>query len=392
MKKIAIFHWGVMSVHSYYLALQLARHFHVDLFLYTPAYNNEHGILYKLVHDLRQKVNVIEFKPEQKDLFAIRASRLGTIIGRPLNNFCINPFLPQRTRKLFFPGNYEHLITITQPSLFWLYQTDKHSLGKTIHYSLEVEKMSDPGISAGSCKGALIKQEQKLLPNIRALLIQDRDRAVALCNGTLHSNLSFVLLPVSVPGETIITRSVYLHEKLQLPASKKIILYYGAIYQERKIDELAKAAEKFNSDEYVLVLHGAGEFSKLSKGRNKVKTSNEMVPFEELYKLCSSATIGIAFYDQSWPNTQLTAFSSEKIARYLQCGVPFIAFKNDNYQGLQSAFKCCELIEKFEELEHAVEKIMADYERYRSAAFAAYEKYFRIENSIRPLIDFLKSI
>ena len=111
--------------------------------------------------------------------------------------------------------------------------------------------------------------------------------------------------------------------------------------------------------------------------------------FHDLHLLMASATIGIALYDNGWPNTRFTAFSSEKIARYLQAGVPFIAFANESYFKLKNEFDCCELIHDTSELDRAIKGLLNNYEYYRENAFEAYNKYYNIENTIKPLTRFL---
>ncbi len=140
----------------------------------------------------------------------------------------------------------------------------------------------------------------------------------------------------------------------------------------------------------VLVIHGPGDFSHIAKS-NKIKISNKLLDYKDLHLIISSATIGLAFYDNSWPNTRLTAFSSEKIARYLQAGVPFIAFKNESYISLKNEFDCCELINNVKELNNAIDKIVNNYDSYKDNCYKAYLKYYNIEHSIKPLLNYVSN-
>ena len=391
-KKVAIFHWGLMSIHCFYLAEQLAlNNIQVDIYLYSPDFILKDSFQYKLVDKLPKNVKVTELVCTQNERNLIAINSIIGKLYKPIPQLCINAFLPARTRNVFDHNQFDSIFTITQSSLYWLYQTDETALKKVIHYTLEIDKLTDPGIVKRSFHSFLIKIEKKLLHKVNALMVQDEDRAYALLTKDYPLMLKHLHFPVSVPGEKVMSKNNYLHSKLHLPSQKKIILYYGAIYRERKIDELVEAAEKLLSEDYILVLHGAGDFSHLTKNKKKVLPSTEMLPFEELYKLCSSARIAIAFYDQGWPNTQLTAFSSEKIARYLQCGVPFIALKNANYLRLKNEFNCCILIEDFNELEKAIEEIENSYNDFVMAAYAAFEKYYKIENTIKPVLEFIRN-
>jgi hypothetical protein len=392
IEHIAIFHWGEISIHTYFVVQQLIKDgIHIDFYLYTPIYAYKSDFAKKLSADLVSKVNVIELKCSRFENKVIKVNRVARLFRVQSSLICINPFLPLRTRKLFSAKKYKHIITVTQPSLFWLYKTKSSSLSKTIHYSLEVEKTTDPGIRPNSCIYGLIQKETYLLKKVRGLIIQDKQRADALLEPKLCKNdLQLIYFPVSIPGCFVEKRSDYLHNTLNIPAEKKIILYFGAIYEERKVEELTKACEQFASDKFMLVLHGAGEFSHLVTNSEKARPSNRLVDYSDIQKIISSATIGIAFYDNSWPNTRLTAFSSEKIARYLQAGVPFVALENDNYLKLKNEFNCCELINNFDELESAVNRIMERYDDYVGNCKLAYQKYYNIENAIKPLTAFLK--
>jgi glycosyltransferase involved in cell wall biosynthesis len=387
-KKVAVFQWGQISIHTYYLVQQLHQsNVQVDLFLYTPVFANKPFYLADLVRKLNGIVTVFEIKCTATEASIIKLNRVAKFLRLPVPLLCINPFLPGKTRKIFDAAHYSSIITIAQASLFWLYKTDKHALSKAIHYSLEVERTIDPNVPKYSCMHAMVQQEAELLPSVDRLIIQDKDRAHALLGCLqLEQKVKTLYYPVSVPGAQIDQTSSYLHEVLNIPADKKIILYFGAIYRQRLIEEMIEACENMQTDEYVFVLHGAGDFGHLISKPERVKASNQMVGFDDIDKIISSANIAFSFYDNALVNNKLTAFSSEKIARYLQAGVPFVAIKNENYLRLKNEFDCCILVEGFHEIESAVHTLGSNYEYYRKNAFDAYDKYFNIASAIKPLL------
>jgi len=393
MQRVAVFNWGELSIHTYYLVQQLHKEgISIDLFIYTPNYAYTRSYLTVLLEELKEKINVIEIKAGRVESYVIKLNRVTNLFKSHSPIICINPFLPAKTKTKFNSSSYNHVITVKQSSLYWLYKTDPACLVKTIHYSLEIEKITDPVIAPRSCLAKLIKEEQTILPHVKALIIQDRPRAEALLNCTAEETpLKLVYIPVSVPGCTITFKENYLYRRLKIPTDKKIILYYGGIFQDRRVRELIEVGEDLSSNEFVLVMHGEDDFSGLIRDKEKVKSSNEMVAYDQIYKVIASATIGIAFYDNGWPNTRLTAFSSEKVARYLQAGVPFIAYRNESYLKLQAEFMCCELVEELKELEGAINKIMVNYNDYRRQSYEAYEKYYNIESNIKPLVNFIQS-
>ncbi len=392
MKKIAVFHWGSMNINTFYFVEQLKKeNIQVDLFIYTPHYAKFYSFDQTLLNTIQESSVVFEFKPGRKDIMFIKLNKLLKNIGLQSSLLCINPFLPQRTMKILEPDNYEFLISIAQSSLYWLYKSAPNALHKILHYSLEIRKITDPDIHKNSCVYALIKKEEAVLKKISGLIIQDNDRAAALLNNNLDgTKLQTIYMPVSIPGNLLQEKSTYIDYQLSIHKKKMIVLYFGMLFRDRKIDELVEMFEKQKTEQYVLVLHG-DDYSHFIKGSPSVLATKGLLPFEDIHKLITSATIGIAFYDNASPNNRLTAFSSEKIARYMQAGVPFLALKNDNYIRLQKEFLCCELIEEFSEIEEKLNLITQNYEAYRDNCFKAYTKYFNIENTIKPLAAMINS-
>lgn len=394
MRKIAVFHWGQMSIHTYYMVEQLAmHHIRVVLYVYSPPYLNYNSFGYKLIEEIKQICEVVEIRARLIESFLIKLNRVSTFIRTRASVFCINPLLPARTRPLFRSGDYDALITVAHASLFWLFKLDRESLSKTLHYSLEIFTIHDPEISKTSCLYGLINSEKTLLQKVAGLIIQDESRAnIIFPKAVRRQNQEIIYMPVSIPGRVATKKSSYLHQKLQIPTDKVIVLYFGAWIKERKINELVSVFSDLDSARFTLVLHGDDAFKKISGLHANVRISRELLPFNEIDEMVASAKIGIAFYDNGWPNTRLTAFSSEKIARYTKAGVPFLAIANDSYIKLQKEFFCCQLITNFSDIPGKLQLITADYERYSNECFKAYEKYYNVETTIKPLVQYIKSV
>ena len=384
--------WGEISLHAYYIAKQLNKEsIQIDFYLYTPNYAYKYKHSRNLFSNFKKsEINIIEIKCTRFEAQLIKLYRITEFLKFPLLIFFSNLLLPNRTSKVFNSNKYKFIITISHLSLYWLFKTEPNSLKKTLHYSLEVFKTTDPGIYRHTWLYAIIKMESKLLLLVKGLIIQDKLRAETLLKRNQLKDLNIIYFPVSIPGNKIRNDSDYLCKMLGFNVDKKIILYFGADYKERKLEELITTFSEIKNQELVLVIHGAGELPHIKKPEN-VRFSNLLVDYDDIHEIISSATIGIALYDNSWPNTRYTAFSSEKIARYLQSGIPFIALQNESYDNLKNEFNCCELIEDTNELESAINIIMNDYDNYRMHCYDAYEKYYKIENTIKPLVKYLLS-
>jgi glycosyltransferase involved in cell wall biosynthesis len=82
-------------------------------------------------------------------------------------------------------------------------------------------------------------------------------------------------------------------------------------------------------------------------------------------------------------NDRLVAFSSVKVAYYLQCGDPIIAFDSESFRELMNAYKCGELINSIDEIPQKIEKILNDYDSYREQAFMAFREFYDFDKNFR---------
>jgi glycosyltransferase involved in cell wall biosynthesis len=216
-----------------------------------------------------------------------------------------------------------------------------------------------------------------------ATIIQDPDRAQVLFhdNGMSMSEANIFYVPVSIIGEPYKNRSCFLHDALGIPKHKKVILYFGLIWEKRYALEVAQVAQNFPED-WVLVMHGYAENpSTLEKikaldRRNRVVLSLELVPSNRIQELVASADIGLALYSPLLQNDRLTAFSSEKVALYMQCGVPFVAFDYPGYRRLANEERCGVVIRSLDDLPKANREILLSYDEFRRRAYQTFHKYY----------------
>ena len=73
MKKVAVFHWGQMTIHTFNLVEQLKKeHIEVDLFLYTPHYAKNLSFDEQLIKTIKRTSVVYEFKPERREILFLK--------------------------------------------------------------------------------------------------------------------------------------------------------------------------------------------------------------------------------------------------------------------------------------------------------------------------------
>lgn len=231
-----------------------------------------------------------------------------------------------------------------------------------------------------------------------ATIIQDPERAQVLFRdtGVDIATAAIHYVPVSMLGGPYTEPSHYLHDSLRIPRNQKLVLYFGQIWERRYVLELVQAAQKF-PDDWLLVLHGPpfeGTVEKIKEldQRRKVVLSLRMVPAEQIHEVVASADVGLLFYSGETHNERLTAFASEKMALYMQCGVPFIAFDYPGFRRLAEDDQCGLVIREFEELSEAIGRILSDREEFGRRAHGAFEKYYNFSHSFAKVIEAIEGL
>ncbi len=231
-------------------------------------------------------------------------------------------------------------------------------------------------------------------------LIADERRAKYLINDNNIPIEKIVCVPVSALGETYQKKSDYLYKILGISKDKKIILYAGNIIEWSLSLEIAKAAQKWD-DNMVLVLHTwkpnldkdpyINQIRDLTKNK-KVYLSLNPVEYESLPELLSSADIGLVFYKNLGKNFYETGSSSNKLAQYLQVGLPVITIDYPSFREVIEKYKCGECAKSPEEIETLVKKIFLNYDAYRNNSFKCYMENYEFSKHFKIVIDKIKSI
>lgn len=291
---------------------------------------------------------------------------------------------------------YDIILGVEKGGLIWAERAARLYGAELWYYSLEIYLEDHPDREQVAAMNRRLG-EIGALSRVAVTIIQDDDRWNALAGANRHvlpgltqaypqSGGRICHLPVSISGEKVTAKSTWLHQRLDIPEDKKIILYFGHMQSGRFVDELLASANEL-PDPYVLVLHGPSinldiDAIKALLPPGKAYYSAPDVAEQDLYKLISSAHVGAALYSQIDINRRLTARSSEKIARYAQCGVPFLAINNANYRRLKDEYDICELIDSPADLVAAVQRIDQRHDVMRAACFDAFEALYRFESNV----------
>ena len=301
----------------------------------------------------------------------------------------------QETRRLMHGRRYRCLIGVEKRGLVWAGRMANEFGIPYLYYSLELHTWDHPYIMASAPARYLKLAEEKYHRKSCATIVQDPRRAQVLLkdNGVPSTKLLYV--PISLPGQPYQVRSSFLQKRLQLQEDQTLILQFGMISEKRWSTELARLAQGFPPN-WVLVFHGYGPEEELQKIRaidmhHKVILSLERLPSAQIPELITSAHVGLVLYRAFPSNDYLTAFSSEKLALYLQCGLPVIAFKYPGYELLEQQ-GCGVLIETLQDLPRAVDQILASYDEFSANARRCFLEYYEFSKNFQEVIDYIDSL
>ena len=396
-RRILLVRWGRANIHDYVLASLLFR----------AGFEVEFALL-----KLRTADNYplsVEIEAEARDVFRVHLFhhgildrilyKLDTLLRRAFRlrspALFIGLSAPKKLRRVILANDFDHVIAIEQHALYWVSRAIPGCSDLLTYYNLEVLLQNEgPHSPQMLC---LLAHEQSLFRSwLQRLLIQDfpRQQAILSRNGDKHTLDQICRLPLPVLGDRFKNCSKnFFRKHLDIPDNSRIVLYFGAVYAERQLDELVKAFRTVPKEKFTLVLHGSPAMSQLvTRDDSNVFISQGFVPLDQLNTVIGSCDVGLALYDTSIANTRHTAFSSEKITRYLQCGKPFIAFRSESFEHLRNKYRCCELIESIHSLPDAVVTILDAYDCYSAEAFRAFEAEYSESVAIPKLAAFFGNV
>ncbi|MGC1307613.1 MAG: hypothetical protein WA885_10310 [Phormidesmis sp.] len=408
--------WPI-QVHTANIALALARSgFDIDLFLYDTRYlidmseieSNENICVYSF-DNIKSSRDIP--RGLAKRTFAFLRIHLGRRIKR-LYEFILFKFGdPSSFLPYFIPSyvidevdavvsrtkNYHCLIGIEKTGLVWAGNlSDKYHM-PYVYFSLELYTKAHSFYKTSFLNKLIKKAEEKYHFRSDLTIIQDSKRAeVLLRDNGLEEHASVIYLPVSMTGSNHDAKSSFLQDNFYLEDDQIVILQFGKI--DRYGSELTEVAQYFPHN-WQLILHDGilatdKQIALIKKldANNKVTLSlKRLKNSENIKQLVASAHIGLVFYPGSNENDKLTAFSSEKLALYLQCGVPVVTFDHPGYEVIEKT-GCGISISQLSEIGGAVRKILEKYELYCQNARNAFLKYYCFENNVVSVVDAIKSL
>jgi hypothetical protein len=296
----------------------------------------------------------------------------------------ITPFKIRSARRLLAGSPpYDAIIAYDPASLLLACELFPRDPARIIDYSLEISDESHRDFQTSRVERSLRLYERAMLPRIGALLIQDRFRARVLLQHVPEAGrVTTVFMPVAINGPA---------RPRSRAGTPSTVLFFGGLWSSELLGELDAVARAMRDGQLLRIVGGRGTVRPAATAP-RLQISTEPVPFDRVNDVIAEADIGLAVYPQAEANSRCSAFAGEKVARYLQCGLPFIAFDNEDYAFLKAETGCCELVASYAGIPAAIDAIVRDYDRYQQGARLAFERYYWRGNSASALLRHLEGL
>ena len=297
----------------------------------------------------------------------------------------ITPFKVRESLKVLSTlPPFDLVIAFDPVSLFLAAQLFRSELGRIVEYSLEISDELHIDFQASRAERSFRRFERRVLPKLRALMIQDRFRAAVLLRHVSGADaVRTIYFPVAMAG-----RGRKPAPGLRTSRSGTV-MFFGGVWSATFLRELQAIAAGLREDQRLVVRGGRGTVTPGPVLGARFDLSTEPIPFDQVNEVIATADIGLALYPHNEANSRISAFASEKVARYLQCGVPFIAFRSEDYAYLRAEIVCCELVDSYGEVPAAVNRIMDNYESYQQGAVAAFDRFYCHDTTGPALVEAL---
>lgn len=230
--------------------------------------------------------------------------------------------------------------------------------------------------------------ENKALQKADFIITHDQFHEKFICDNFNVENKKILKLANASFTPEFTEKSDFIRENFNIPADKIIVLHSGGFGVWFKCSELAEASKNWNATKQ-LIYHigrkpsGTKEFDYIygNPVYSNICFSLSPLSNENLDKMIASADVGIALYSVKalGYRAELMGLAAGKIGNYLKCGLPVIASRMPSLSYIED-FGCGILVDSENEIESAIDKIMADRESYRENAFRCYRELWHPSN------------
>lgn len=251
---------------------------------------------------------------------------------------------------------------------------------------------------------SLIKIVSLAYRKAEGVIIQDEDRLKTLSRfyGYQHPKVFYLPnapLPFDEQGSTQSTEN-YFREKFDLSQEQfPYIISQAGMIRDKVFSKSLAEAFTYIDNGCALILHASKrkkEEDPYIKSLRQVNSKNlflslEPLPYDQIDKIYTSTTIGLAFYEgEDDDNFSKISMASGKLSHYLKYGKPVLVNDLPSLSGLLKKYQCGLVIKEpsnSQEIKLAIEQIICDYDRYSSNAKACFEAEFDFGKKMEPILS-----
>jgi hypothetical protein len=198
------------------------------------------------------------------------------------------------------------------------------------------------------------------------------------------------VVPNAAPGPARRLTSTYFRDSLGLPDGMRILLHAGSLWWPAA-KEVAVAANGW-PDRWTVVFQ-----TRLAMSSNgwhdaaHVRFAREVLPASLLDYAVSSASIGLALYDERSANNRLMGTASGKIALYLKNDLPVIATRAGGLEWIERE-GCGACVADVAEIPAAADRIWAQYAETTANVRAFYDRALDFNVRFKPVAEFMAAL
>lgn len=195
------------------------------------------------------------------------------------------------------------------------------------------------------------------------------------------------VVPNAARGPARRVRSRYFQDALGLDANARILLHAGSLWWSRA-GELADRAAGWKGDWTVVF---QTRFVPSTNGRHdsaRVRYASAVLPAGLLDYAVSSASIGLALYDDSTANNRAMGTASGKVGLYMKNTLPVIATRAGGFEWIERE-GCGRCVDGVEEIPDAAARIWSEYADCSRRVETHFNAALAFERRFEPVAEML---
>lgn len=278
---------------------------------------------------------------------------------------------------------YDWLFAVPQWSLH--YASVAASMARIPMACLSDELTAD--VEAASAEQKRWRRRERLAHQQCAFTIalsEERAEFIRRENG-LGTEHPIFTVPNAASGPARRLTSRYYQDTLGIDANKRVVVHAGSWWWKRQFPDLEMAPQSWNG-KTVLVFQGrlANHLGAPAAHPN-LRVSETVLPAALMDYAVSSATVGLALYDSSTENNRRMGTASGKVLLYLKNMLPVIVSAHPSFDWIERE-GCGILVSSLDQIEAAVDRIAADYDRYTHNVKRFYDERLDFNRTFTPVL------